>query len=257
MKIKLWSDLHLDRTAYKYSHIWTPSNDDKETTLVLAGDISETLLGEDFINAMCSAFKHVVRVCGNHEFYDTDYNDTISKHMDFEQVGPSNYHFLHNDWRILDGVRFLGGTMWTSFNDGEILDKYAAMRVMYDFAYIKSKNKPIDADFIIAEHDKFISFLLKKFDEPFDGKTVVITHHSPGSPIRRGTRSMSDRSVYAYYADIEQCIGHHDKAHLWVHGHTHTNFDYMINNTRVVCNPYGYHNYHTNGRFDKDLILEI
>ncbi len=27
---------------------------------------------------------------------------------------------------------------------------------------------------------------------------------------------------------------------LWVHGHTHTAFDYFIGKTRVVCEPMGY-----------------
>jgi hypothetical protein len=30
---------------------------------------------------------------------------------------------------------------------------------------------------------------------------------------------------------------------LWTHGHTHELFDYMIGDTRVVCNPRGYINY--------------
>ena len=27
---------------------------------------------------------------------------------------------------------------------------------------------------------------------------------------------------------------------LWIHGHTHTFFDYVVSGTRVVCNPRGY-----------------
>ena len=33
------------------------------------------------------------------------------------------------------------------------------------------------------------------------------------------------------------------KAHqpdLWIHGHTHTSFDYRVGRCRVLCNPRGY-----------------
>ena len=30
------------------------------------------------------------------------------------------------------------------------------------------------------------------------------------------------------------------RAAVWIHGHTHTSFDYRIQGTRVVCNPRGY-----------------
>ena len=29
------------------------------------------------------------------------------------------------------------------------------------------------------------------------------------------------------------------RAQLWIHGHTHDSFDYVVNGTRVVCNPRG------------------
>ena len=30
------------------------------------------------------------------------------------------------------------------------------------------------------------------------------------------------------------------RAPLWIHGHTHTVFDYVVSGTRIVCNPRGY-----------------
>jgi Icc-related predicted phosphoesterase len=102
----------------------------------------------------------------------------------------------------------------------------------------------------------FIEFLLRKFDEPFDGKTVVVSHHSPGNALRRRGRH-GDRVEAAYWANLEHMIGHHNKANLWLHGHVHQNWDYIINETRVVCNPFGYYENGENGGFDKDLIIEI
>jgi hypothetical protein len=132
----------------------------------------------------------------------------------------------------------------------------AVHRVMSDYQEIRCRGELITPHFIVREHDRFRDFLLLEFDKPFDGKTVVMTHHSPGNEVRRIGRKV-DNLGSAYFADIEQLIGWHNKAHLWVHGHCHQNFDYNINETRVVCNPYGYWGENTNRGFDSKLILEI
>lgn len=256
MKIKVWSDLHLEFRENLYDHIWEPSESDKDVTLLLAGDVAKGTAGEDFMHALCASFKHVLRICGNHEFYENDFDKVIKHWQDFEEGGPPNFHFLHNDWRILDGVRFLGGTMWTSFNDGDPISMGACHRIMNDYAEIWCEGKRITPRFVMHEHDRFIDFLLQKFDEPFDGPTVVMTHHSPGNELkRRGRRG--DRVGAAYFADIEEMIGHHNKSVLHVHGHTHQSFDYMINETRVICNPYGYWGHSVNKDFNPDLVIEI
>ena len=48
---------------------------------------------------------------------------------------------------------------------------------------------------------------------------------------------------------------------LWIHGHTHTAFDYTVDGTRVVCNPRGYLDRRTrqpeNPQFAWDKVVEI
>jgi Icc-related predicted phosphoesterase len=127
---------------------------------------------------------------------------------------------------------------------------------MNDYAEIRCEGQRITPHYVIREHDRFMDFLREKFNEEFDGPTVVMTHHSPGNIIKRlGHRG--DRLTPAYYADIEKFVGDQNKAKLWVHGHVHRNFDYLINETRVVCNPYGYYGESTNRGFDPKLVLEI
>jgi hypothetical protein len=257
VKIKVWSDLHLEFRNDLFDHIHLEHPDDKETTLLLSGDISVATGAKAFVEEMCDHFKHVLMICGNHEYYGNDFEKVNADWQQYEQdESPKNFHFLHNDWRILDGVRFLGGTMWTSFNDGDPICMGAAHRIMSDYSDIRSAGKCITPDFILKEHDKFMDFLLKKFDEPFNGPTVVMSHHSPGNELKRRGR-VGDRTGSAYFADIEEIIGNHNKAVLWTHGHTHQSWDYMINETRVICNPYGYWGYDTNRNFDRKLIVEI
>jgi len=267
MKIKLWSDLHLEFREYIYEHIfdpiWADPEANKDVTLLLAGDIGEGMGARAFVEEMCEHFKYVLMICGNHEYYDNDFDKVNADWTAYSnggsimiEPGPPNFFFLYNDSVVLDGVRFIGGSMWTDFNGGDPISMGAAHRIMSDFAYIKNDGKCITPEFVIKEHDKFTDFLLKKFDEPFNGKTVVMTHHSPGNELKRKGRR-GDRVGSAYFADIEEMIGYHNKAHLWVHGHTHRNWDYMINETRVVCNPYGYWSKSTNRDFDAELILEV
>jgi len=257
MKIKVWSDLHLEFREFLFDHIHIEHPDDKDTTLLLAGDISIGTTAKPFVEAMCNHFKHVLMIHGNHEYYHQDFLKVVKDWEDWETEGaPSNFHFLYNDWRILDGVRFLGGTMWTNFGDGDPLTMSYAHRVMNDYQEIRVEGQRITPHFILREHDRFMDFLLPKFEEPFDGPTVVMSHHSPGNVLKRRGYA-GDRVDACYFADIEEMIGYHDKAVLWVHGHTHESWDYTINNTRVVCNPYGYWGESTNPNFDRALILEV
>jgi len=257
MRIKIFSDLHLEFRNNLFDHIHEPHPDDGITTLCLSGDISTGMGAREFVEEMCKHFKHVLMICGNHEYYHNDFlkvNEDWKKYEETE--APKNFHFLYNDWRILDGVRFLGATMWTSFGDGEPMHMATAHRIMADYQEIRCNGERITPHFILREHDKAMDFLVAKFDEPFEGKTVVMSHHSPGNELKRKGHRM-DRAGVCYFADIEELVGYHDCVDLWTHGHTHRNWDYMINNTRVICNPYGYWGYSTNADFDRSLIVEI
>jgi hypothetical protein len=43
-----------------------------------------------------------------------------------------------------------------------------------------------------------------------------------------------------YSSSLDEFIVDHPQIKLWTHGHTHELFDYMVGETRVVCNPRGY-----------------
>jgi hypothetical protein len=46
---------------------------------------------------------------------------------------------------------------------------------------------------------------------------------------------------------------------LWVHGHTHSSFDYKLGKTRIICNPRGYPGTFGDmgNDFNPNLIVEI
>lgn len=257
MKLKVWSDLHLEFRNNLFDHLHFEDPADKETTLLLAGDISTGMGAKGFVEEMCKHFKHVLMIHGNHEYYNNDVEKTVQDWVNWELEGaPKNFHFLNNDTRIIDGVRFIGGTMWTSFNNGDPIIMSMAFRMMNDYHVIKNHGMAIGTDFILAEHNKFMEFLKTELHEKFNGKTVVMTHHSPGHN-SRSVNFSGDKLNDCYFADQEKLIGEHTEIALWVHGHTHDSFDYMINETRIVGNPYGYWGHAVNPTFDRRLIVEV
>jgi hypothetical protein len=86
---------------------------------------------------------------------------------------------------------------------------------------------------------------------------VVITHHAPS---RRSVHPRFASSLLnaAFVSDAERFLGG-DRVQLWIHGHTHDSFDYVVDGTRVVCNPRGYakDGVNENHRFDPHLMIEV
>ena len=75
--------------------------------------------------------------------------------------------------------------------------------------------------------------------EPFDGPTVVCTHHAPH---RRSVAAQFDGDLLsaAFVSHLPELIEGPNAPDLWVHGHTHAALDYRVGKCRVVCNPLGY-----------------
>lgn len=85
-------------------------------------------------------------------------------------------------------------------------------------------------------HAMHRSWLTERLAEPFDGKTVVITH------MALSMRSVAeeypgDPASAAFASRLDDLVSQTD---VWAHGHMHDSFDYHIGKCRVVCNPCGY-----------------
>ena len=157
-----------------------PRND--AAVVILAGDIARP---KDAA-AWASGFtKPVLYVLGNHEFYGSCILRTVDELK--RLCAGTRVYVLDNDEVIIDGVRFLGTTLWTDFllfGDGE--KRLAAIREavssMYDFRKIRA-GEAGDAIFTpshsAALFDAQAGWLDRKLAEHYAGPTVVITHHAP------------------------------------------------------------------------------
>jgi len=253
VKLNILSDLHLSLGALEI-----PRNG--ADTVILAGDIARP---KEAVSWASGFAKPVLYVPGNHEFYGS----TIAGAADeLKQLcAGSNIRVLDNDEVIIEGVRFLGTTLWTDFMlFGEGEERAAAIRealsFMRDFSKIRSGEAaqalftPADSAALFKLHARWLE---NKLSEPHAGPTVVITHHAPSrmSIHPRFTGSLLNA---CFVSDAERLIDG-ARARLWVHGHTHDSFDYLLNGTRVVCNPRGYakDGANENPLFDPNFLVEI
>lgn len=240
MKLAVLSDLHLEFSPWE-----VPARTLREAdVIVLAGDIGMTTHGLHWARQAFPG-KRIIYVAGNHEFYGAEIRGLIKE---LRQVAAELYiDFLEKDEVVIDGIRFIGTTLWTDF---ELYGSGAAMGVamqeagkyMLDFdGRIRCSPmpsfRPADS---IALHRQSRDWLAAKLDEPFDGKTVVVTHHAP-SMRSIAARYAEDPVSAAFGSNLDDLVA---KANLWIHGHTHTAFRYQIGpdpeRGHVVCNPRGY-----------------
>lgn len=250
MKLHILSDLHLE-----FSEFEPPATD--ADIIILAGDIGKGSNGIDWAR---KAFpnKEIMYVPGNHEFYGYRRPETLAMMRDAAQkVGV---HLLDEDELVIGNVRFLGCTLWTDFLLFGEAKKSTAMSdgqlCLNDFRVIREEWKmPFTPARSIELHEQSLAWLKSKLEEPFDGKTVVVTHHLPSK------QSVVDRFKEAllsacFASELDYLFG---KMDLWIHGHTHDNLDYEVNGTRVICNPRGYVTYNCQENFDfkPGLVIEI
>lgn len=235
MKIQYLSDLHIEFTNYT-----RPVPPVEGDVLVLAGDIT---MGDEvtWINQL--PHEHIVYVLGNHEFYGGDIGFTET--MIRNSLDP-RVHVLNRESVEIEGVTFHGATMWTDYNGGNPLEMNEANNVMNDHRMITDGDNRFMAEDAMRIWN-VSKIWLDAFVKPGD---VVVTHHAPcyGSISEQFSKSGLNG---AFYSDLTDIMLDHNPA-LWIHGHVHNSFDYMIGDTRVVCNPAGYPGEHTNDREFRD-----
>jgi hypothetical protein len=174
-----------------------------------------------------------------------------------------NIHFLERDTKVIDDVVFVGGTLWTDMNKFDPLTLHAVRDMMMDYRAINNdqagyrKLKPADT---CERHKLTLDYIKHVVDENKDKKCVVVGHHSPSF------QSVADeyKSEYlmngAYHSSLEEVMLDRPQIKLWTHGHTHHPFDYVIGETRVVCNPRGYHQeygFSEDTGWDPEKVVEV
>ena len=276
MKVNVISDLHLE-----FDDLELPGGD----VLILSGDVCEAKnvkadrydpngIMFDFERANrrpdryirffkeeCSKYRHVLYVMGNHEHYGFRYDKTYSQLL---VSMPDNVRLLEQETTEIDGVVFMGATLWTDCNKGDPITMMQLRSSMNDYRivqnYYKDKGQyfKLTPEFTHKVHRDTVAYFKEELAKYQDRKVVVITHHSPSKqsikPKYQGDYHMNG----GYSSDLEQFILDHPQIKAWTHGHTHDTFDYQIGQCRVICNPRGYVGYeHRAHEFDPTIGFDI
>ena len=265
MKVALCSDLHLEFQDINLK------NEEGANVLILSGDIlvaedlhqhpemsygmysnvnladlgrrqESALRFRDFLKRCSFQFPHVIYIAGNHEFYHGKWKATLQYLRD-ECAKFPNVYFLERDVKVIDDVTFIGATLWTDMNKGDPLTLHAIGDMMNDFKIIRNdehgftKLRPAHA---MYRHQQTMAYLKSILPDMKDRKIVFVGHHAPSKQSTHPKYQNDQLMNGGYSSDLSEFILDHPEIVLWTHGHTHDPFDYMIGNTRIVCNPRGY-----------------
>lgn len=248
MKLQILSDIHIEFESFD------PPKVDADV-IILAGDIHIKNKGilwakEKFPD------KPVLYVLGNHEYYGEAYPRYLDKLKN--QVIDTNINILENESIEISGIKFLCCTLWTDFNlfGNPRISGYEATKMMTDFRRIRvnptyRKLRSIDT---VRIHHNSINWLKNEVEKNTNETLVIITHHAP-SQLSIPEYYRENILSPAYASHLDEFVKN-SKAKLWVHGHVHTQNDYFIGDTRVVCNPRAYPN-ERNNEFMPGLLIEV
>jgi Icc-related predicted phosphoesterase len=253
MRIQIASDLHLERYAEKFPDFRGVEKTDADV-LVLAGDICKgTEIFDLFADWPCP----VIYVPGKHEY------------LPKRAVNHPNIRVLSPGVTAMGNIRFIGCTLWTDYELFGIATRLQTMaecaQKNFDHSVIKAEpNERFSPAEAQALHWAQRHWLTEALALPFDGTTIVITHHAP-HPKSVHTDFASFMTSSSFVSDLSSLMG---TAEIHIHGHVHASFDYRVKGTRVVANPLGHCRgmgtaqrltdlRRENTRFDARMILDV
>jgi predicted phosphodiesterase len=237
MRAWIFSDQHVEANAQSP---WTPPDPPPQhDVVVIAGDICQGIRnGVRWITHQGLNVKPVIYVPGNHEYYGFDFDKERAAGRVAAAAVP-NVHLLDRDALIIDGIVFLGATLWTDYQLFGASTVDAAMQgaeqTMNDHRLIRRQGRKWRASDAISEHDLSRAWLEQRLAVHGDA-CVVVTHTAPTLK-SIAARYQPDLLTAAFASNLDRLA---DGAALWVHGHTHAGCEYKQGGCRVINNPRGY-----------------
>ena len=254
MKIQYASVLHLElipNRKYMQNNPFDVSGD----VLILAGDIGylcdKTPPCPMFWEWASANYREVIIVPGNHEYYQ-NYDILANGDSWSREILPNvNYH--QNRVVRIDNTDFILSTLWSHICPK---DEYVVQQGMYDFRQIMYGGNRFTANDFNAEHQKCLDFIKQSVAESTAEHIVVVTHHLPTLEVV-APQHKSSLLNSAFASELRNFIAD-SRIDVWIYGHSHTNIDTTIGNTRIVSNQMGYVYYgeHLNG-FDGNKFIEL
>lgn len=271
MKIQLMSDLHLEVDP---GFVPVPAAD--ADLLVLAGDIgaypANSRLGGDDFGLTRFSPRHgwpvpVLYLPGNHEYDGRDFDGTHAQlRAVCERLGIT---WLERETRVIDGVRFIGTTLWSDFDalawaaapvapSEEALHLARAEAFVAADRYLRTTGTTVGGQPMLAGQVRDLALVCQRWlrgalAQPFEGRTVVVTHFAPS------LRSADPRyglvpGTAGFCSALDDLL---PRAQFWLHGHLHAPSDYVHEGCRVLANPLGYARAHEQESFTPAFVIDL
>ena len=269
IKHRLLSDLHLEFGDWDIP----PHADDADTVLILAGDIHTrgrvVLPGcldvtnkmqkvESYVERYAERFKAIIVILGNHDYWGGSLERIPQKIKEYiASKGWSNVHLLENDVIKIDGITYIGATLWTDMNKGDPRARYEDMQSANNYKKIKFKvTRKVTSEVLELTHLKSKRFIEDYCEKYPDETKVLITHQSP--LLESWTAAYPDLPVeWGDVSDGAEWVAKLSGVDVICHGHLHKSLSYKLNEKKVFCMPRGYAPNDLNKEFDPQFAFHI
>lgn len=233
ISLQIASDLHIE---YQNDNIpdpldfITPSAD----ILILAGDIGSFYKFKQlsiFLEKLCTHFKIVLYVPGNHEWYTVPNQEPLSwnaleNRMKKIERCINNLYILDRSSIRIGNICIVGATLWTNpkYQVPPFIVRINGMRTLeYKQRHLK------DLEYLIE---------MSQYCKRKELKLIIVSHHPPTERVLDGAKKR--KKFVSLYANNLDSMLSKDNIAVWICGHTHKNFDFQDENEcRIVSNQKG------------------
>lgn len=244
MKLLVLADLHFDIWGFKDPFAGVEDLLKGVEAVILAGDVAHEP-PRGWPNAFAYLRSKLGDVPlhifpGNHDCYGyyLDAEDEMQK-----IASEHGANFVQKGMLVFGDTRILCCTLWTDYQlgGGREQNIRRAMRFMNDFRRIKiSSDGPTRhavAEDFIALHEDHCAWLKTRLSEPWEGRTIVVTHHAPHPSV---LRAYDIDLGCAFGSDLEALMTGPAAPDLWLYGHSHDLMDARVGRTEIQAVPLGY-----------------
>lgn len=165
---------------------------------------------------------------GDHQ---CEFADLIDKPY-FECYGNHDYYNdkIGLDWNWDKDRLILTSTLWTNFGEDPMCE-IAARSFVNDFRLVDGIS--------INEIKNYYYSTIGQIN--FYKPEIVATHFGPF--LQSIHPNYGNDALNRYFVnDMQGVLDGNPQIKLWIHGHTHSEFDYMNGDCHVICHPCGYPN---------------
>lgn len=256
MTLSITSDVHAGRVVpYFTEH---PDKLIPADVLIIAGDVATFKNKDDTLKSLREAtegiYKDIIYINGNHDYYTSEAYMIELYKTDFD--GPSVNHnkVISLSEKTKDGadrtVDFICSTLWSPIKNHNLI-----RNSLNDYNYIPYFSTERCTELFYEN----LGWLEEKVKESTDkgNDIVIVTHHVPRHElISKIHKSSSINEAFAVIdTEAEKRIAAL-KPMLWIHGHSHTKEDKVLDGVRYIRNPHGY-TWTGESTLFRELVIEI